>query len=229
MGLRLLDKTLLALILFEIMQKFYVLLVINKMLRFFMNISDYFTVALIVGGCTTILGWWLKSRLDSSIKHEYDQILESFKSELKRSDVLLTERLNAFKIISQKLLALRRYCRAQSAEMRNESEFEARLESLNENENISLLMHHNSISRELDGIELLISPKSRQSFVELFRQMSMGFNLELWLSSPDISPEVSSNANQLYDLIDQKITDVLEALYSDLGLPDDLSKISKAP
>ncbi|HQV24911.1 MAG TPA: hypothetical protein PLS76_04080, partial [Acinetobacter sp.] len=62
-----------------------------------MNIIDYFAVTAIISTCTTILGWWLKVRLDSSIKYEYDKIIEVFKSELKRSDILLAERLSTFK------------------------------------------------------------------------------------------------------------------------------------
>ena len=185
-----------------------------------MNISDYFTITLIIGGCTTILGWWLKSRLDSSIKHEYDKILEGFKSELKRSDVLLTERLAAYKTISPYLLALRRYCHARSAEFRNGSEFEPRTNSLNEKENIGLLSHHERISRALDDIELLISPDTRRRFDALFQQMGLGFNLELWLSSGDPAPDLLSNAHELYDFVGNKVNDVISGLYSDLNLPE---------
>jgi len=194
-----------------------------------MNLADYFGITAIVGACTTVLGWWLKSRLDSSIKHEYDKILESFKTELKRSDVLLTERLAVFKTLSGHLLALRRYCNARSAEFRNESEFESRTESLTEQENISLLSHHENITRSLESNELLISPNSRQSFEHLFLQMGMGFNLELWLASKDPAPEIVSSAYELYDLVASRVNDVLGALYSDLGLPQNLTIQSSGP
>lgn len=188
-----------------------------------MNLADYFGITAIIGGCTIILGWWLKSRLDSSIKHEYDKILECFKTELKRSDVLLTERLEVFKTLSGHLLALRRYCNARSAEFRNQSEFEPRTESLTKQENISLLSHHENITRALECNELLISPNSRQCFEHLFSQMGMGFNLELWLVSKDPAPEIVSSAYELYDLIASRVNDVLGTLYSDLGLPQNLS------
>jgi hypothetical protein len=188
-----------------------------------MKLLDYFGITAIIVTCTTVLGWWLKSRLDSSIKHEYDKILESFKAELKRSDVLLTERLAVFKTLSSHLLAMRRYCNARSAEFRNESEFESRTESLTEQENISLLRHHENLTRSLESNELLISPNSRQSFEQLFLQMVMGFNLELWLTSKDPDPEIVSSAYELYDLVSLRVNDVLGALYSDLGLPQDLT------
>jgi len=188
-----------------------------------MNFSDFISIAAIVGTCTTVLGWWLKSRLESSITHEYDKILESFKTELKRSDVLLTERLAVFKTLSGQLLALRRYCNARSAEFRNESEFESRTDSLAKQENISLLSHHENITRALESNELLISPKSRLSFEHLFLQMGMGFNLELWLAGEDPAPEIVSSAHELYDMVSSRVNDVLGSLYSDLGLPQNLT------
>lgn len=188
-----------------------------------MNLADYFGITAIIGACTTVLGLWLKTRLDSSIKHEYDKILESFKTEMKRSDVLLTERLAVFKTLSNHLLALRRYCNARSAECRNDSEFEPRTESLTEQENISLLGHHENITRALGRNEFLISPNSRQCFEQLFLQMGMGFNLELWLASKNPAKEIVSSAHELYDLVASRVNDVLGALYSDLGLPQNLA------
>jgi len=188
-----------------------------------MSIIDYFAITVIMSACATVLGWWLKSRLDNSIKHEYDKILEGFKSELKRSDVLLTERLAAFKSISSQLLALRRYCHARSAEFRNESEFEPRTESLTEQENVSLLIHHENINRALASVELLISPNSRKSINDLFLQMNLGFSLELWLTSDDLAPEIVSSAHELYDAVVKRVNDVLGELYSDLGLPQNLT------
>jgi hypothetical protein len=188
-----------------------------------MDITDYLAIGSIVAGCSTVLGWWLKSRLDSSIKHEYDKLIEIYKSELKRSDVLLTERIAAYKVMSPLLIALRRYCDAQSAEYRNQSEFEPRTESLSEQESISLLSHHHLISRELDNIELFVSPSARNSFHELFSQMGLGFNLELWLSSKKPDKELLSSADVLYDSISTRVNGVLAELYKDMSLPNSLT------
>jgi hypothetical protein len=194
-----------------------------------MNITDYFGITAIVAACTSVLGWWLKARLDSSIKHEYDKILEIFKTELKRSDILLAERLAAFKTLSSHLIALRRYCNARIAELRQRSEFEARTDSLTAHENISLLSHCENINRVLESNELLISPHSRQSFASLFSQMGLGFNLELWLSASDPAPELFSNAHELYELVVSRVNETLSALYSDLGLPQNLTSQSSGP
>ncbi len=186
-----------------------------------MNITEYIIVTTIFGCIATILGWWLKSRLDSSIKHEYDRLLELFKAEQKRSDTLLSERLTAFKLLSEKLIALRRYCNARSAELRNQSEFEPRTESLSASENASLLQHHEFILRSLEEREFFFSPNLKNVFNDLFSQMSMGFNLELLFASgiEDTIDGVQLNAHELYDAITARVNDVLAALYEELGFP----------
>jgi hypothetical protein len=188
-----------------------------------MNINEYLTVTAIMGGVATVLGWWLKTRLDNSIKHEYDRLLELFKAEQKRSDILLSERLAAFKVLSEKLIALRRYCHARSAELRNESEFEPRTDALSPAENISLLMHHELIQRALEERELFVSPTSRNAFDRLFSQMGMGFNIELLFSSETDDPVIDGvklNTYELYDLVAKRVNDVSETLYSDLEFPE---------
>ncbi|WP_421252325.1 hypothetical protein [Aeromonas sp. 600724] len=185
-----------------------------------MNILDVFTISAIMSAIATILGWWLKSRLDSSIQHEYSKLLEQFKAQQRRSDLLHSERLSALKALATKLLALRRYCNARSAEVRNESEFEPRTESLSSEENLSLLQHRQQIERAVEERELFLSPNVRRSFNELFSQMSLGFNLELWIASGQSESEL--NAAQLFNLIAEKANDVMSALYQDLNLPDEI-------
>lgn len=182
-----------------------------------MKLADIFTVAVIMGAIATVLGWWLKSRLDSSIQHEYNRLFELFKAEQKRTEILHSERLEALKVLSTKLLAMRRYCHAMSADIRNQSEFEPRPDSLEPNENMSLLQHREIIGRAMEEKELFLSPEARRSFDELFAQMAMGFNLELWLSSGNDAVEL--NADSLYDLVSSRVNDVMSALYNDLGFP----------
>lgn len=180
-----------------------------------MKIGDFFTVAATMGAIATVLGWWIKIRLDSSIRLENDRLLETFKDELGRRNVLHAERLEAFKVLSERLVALRRYCNACSAEARNHSEFEPRTDSLKSNESISLLQHREVIYRALEERELFVSPSVREAFKQLFMQMNLGFNLELWLSSGSSSEEL--NARELYDLVSVRVNEVLAALFSDLG------------
>ena len=133
-------------------------------------------------------------------------------------DLLHSERLEALKVLAAKLLALRRYCCARSAEVRNESEFEPRTESLSLEENQPLLQHREVIARALEERELFLSPNARNSFDDLFRQMSLGFNMEVWIASGQ--NEVELNAAGLFDLVAGRASDVMSALYKDLDLPD---------
>ena len=63
-----------------------------------MSISDLLSIAAVVAGVNVVLGYWAKSRIEGSIKHEYDRRLEQVKSEAKRTDVLFSERLAVFKL-----------------------------------------------------------------------------------------------------------------------------------
>mgnify|MGYP003585992630 CR=1 FL=1 len=182
-----------------------------------MRLSDLLTSGVLFSTLSAILGWWVKSRLETSIKHEYDRLLEAVKAEQKRSEVLHAERVSSFKELSDKLIALRRYCKAKSAEIRNESEFEPRTDSLTAAEKKSLLSHYEVVNNTLDEKELFISAQSRERFQELFQQMSLGFNLELWVDG-GTSPE-ELNAHELYDLVVQRVNAILESLYADLGFP----------
>lgn len=182
-----------------------------------MQLLDFVTITGTFSAIIAVAGWWLKSRLETSIKHEYDRLLEAYKLEQKRSEVLHTERLAAFKELSAKLIVLRRYCKARSAEIRNQSEFEPRTESLSDNENKSLLCHYEEVSKGLDEKELFISVQSRDRFHDLFKQMSLGFNLELYLAAGESA--IDLNAHELYYSVVEKINAILESLYSDLGFP----------
>jgi len=182
-----------------------------------MTFRDVLTIGGLFSAVIAVAGWWLKSRLETSIKFEYDRLLEAFKAEQKRSEILHAERLSAFKELSAKLIALRRYCKARSAEIREVSEFELRTESLTKAENKSLLCHYEEVSKGLDEKELFISIHSRDRFNDLFQQMSLGFNLEPWLAGGASPQEL--NAHELYDLVVERINAIMESLYSDLGFP----------
>ena len=191
-----------------------------------MQVEEYFTFAAIMSATSALLGWWLKSRLDSSIRHEYDRFLELFKAEQKREEVLQVERLKAFRDLSSNLSVLRRYCAAREAEVAPASEFCARTDDLSHEERLSLLQHSDSLSRVLDEYELFLSPASRVAFDQLFQQLSMGCGLELLLAG---GSDLALNSESLYREVVERINDVRTSLYSDLGLPQDVKKTDKTP
>lgn len=58
-----------------------------------MSVADLLSIAVVVGAINAVLGYWAKSRIEGSIKHEYDRRMEDVKAAAKRADVLLAERL----------------------------------------------------------------------------------------------------------------------------------------
>jgi hypothetical protein len=180
-----------------------------------MEISDLVSISAVITGLVAGLGWWLRSRLENSIKHEYDRIILALEAQQRRNDSLHAERLSAYKVLSKKLLSLRRYCNARSAEFGDASEYEPRTEALTEDENISLLMHSEILLRSIDEFELIVSQTTREQFDSLFEQLSFGFNLELWLIDSKNPEEL--NAPGLYDSVVSEVNETLDALYNDLG------------
>jgi|SRR5690554_4679473 len=183
-----------------------------------MQLSELLSVSAIFAATAAVLGWWLRSRLESSIKHEYDKLLEAFRAEQKRTDVLLSERSEAFKALSKRILALRRYCHAQAADYGGESEFAPRADSLQADENMSLLQHADAVRRAFDEYELFVSPTTRSSFRHLLNALSLGFNLEVWMQQE--SPDPGLDPCGIYVTIADVSDGVLGSLYDDLGLPD---------
>jgi hypothetical protein len=192
-----------------------------------MTRGEFLTITTTMTVISTVLGWWLKARVDSSIRHQYDRLLELFRVELRRSDILHSERLAAFKVLSARLLALRRYCHARCAELGPSSEFQSRTDSLPSDENIPLLQHHDSILRSMEERELFLSPAARQSFAALFDKMRLGFNLELYLASGNDPDDM--NAEEFYWQVVSHVDGVMGALCRDLGFPATLGSNDSLP
>jgi hypothetical protein len=70
-----------------------------------MDITDLLSIGAVVGAVNAVLGYWAKSRIEGSVKHEYDTALEKVKSEWKRTDILLAERMVVFKLLVSRSVA----------------------------------------------------------------------------------------------------------------------------
>jgi len=184
-----------------------------------MDIADLFSIGAVVAALNLVLGLWAKSRIEGSIKHEYDKALERVKSEWKRTDVLLAERLAAFKLLQKKLVSIRRYCEAhKNSESGNE--FSARPEDLDAADNKSILIHWTELETFLDENLIFLSCSCNASFERLRDQLSLGANMELWLAS-DPEPEVVSSKASGYQAISNRVSECIDALFKDLGFPNE--------
>lgn len=124
-----------------------------------MDITQYITLTTLLAALGGLLGWLLKTRLDNSVKHEFDKVMLKLQSIEARQSILYNERLKAFREISKNLNYLIRYCHAKSAEIRNHSEFELRAESPIAEENIPLLAHYERLLRLIHEYDLFFQQK----------------------------------------------------------------------
>ena len=128
-----------------------------------MNITDFLTIGAVVAAVNAVLGYWIKSRIEGSIKHEYDKALEKVRSEWKRTDILLAERMAAFKLLQKKLVSIRRYCEAHISS-ENGNEFDPRPDDLEAADKKSVLTHWTELETLLDINLVFISSSCSASF-----------------------------------------------------------------
>lgn len=186
-----------------------------------MNITDFLTIGAVVGAVNTALGYWVKSRIEGSIKHEYDKALEEVKSEWKRTDILLAERMAAFKLLQKRLVSIRRYCEAQISS-ENGSEFDPRPDDLESADNKSILSHWTELETLLDENLVFLSSSCSAAFERLRNQLSLGASMELWLASADPAPEIVASKVDGYEAICNQINECIDALFKDLGFAHEI-------
>lgn len=186
-----------------------------------MTITDLLSIGAIVGAVNAVLGYWAKSRIEGSIKHEYDKELEKLKSEWKRTDVLLTERMAVFKLVQKRLVSIRRYCESNIGSEIG-SEFCPRPDDLELGDNKSILTHWTELETLLDENLIFLSSSCKASFESLRGQLSMGASMELHLASADPVPEIVASKSDGYQAIINRINECVDALFNDLGFANEI-------
>jgi hypothetical protein len=185
-----------------------------------MDISDLLSIGAVVAAVNAVLGYWAKSRIEGSIKHEYDRKLEEVKSEGKRIDILYAERIVIFKLLQKRLISLKRYCEAQiNAERGNE--FAPGPEQLDASDNKSILTYWNELEPLIDENQIFLSSSALEAFECLRAQLSLGANMELWLASEDPAPEIVASKSDGYTAILNCVSECINALFKDLGFPNE--------
>jgi hypothetical protein len=184
-----------------------------------MDISSYFSIDTVVGATIVIVGNWAKSRIEGSIQHEYDKGLEKLKYELKRTDMLVTERMVIFKLLQKKLVSIRRYCESQINGERG-SEFGNRPDDLDSADNKSILIHTTELEALVDENLIFLSDSCRKAFENLRDQLSLGASMELWLASPQQQLKFETSKIDGYEAISNKVDSCIDALYLDIGFPN---------
>ena len=170
------------------------------------------------GALTAFLLYWLKQRLETSIRQEADRALRSFQEQQRRYVSLLSERESAYRVLSKPLINLRRYCAARENELAPSSEFAPTSESLHPEEKHSLLEHWGIIERSSEEFELFFTDEIEQSLNSLHNTMCLGFNYELANFGWDRTDN-ELNGAPLYATIEAECNLVIAALHNGLELP----------
>ncbi len=135
----------------------------------------------------------------------------------KKYDILLRERIPAFKSIQQRIVSLKRYCHAQLAEYQA-NEFAPRFGDLPEDARKNALGHRTLVANVVEQNLIFLSSGSRNTLQELDAQLSLLCNLELLLAgNPDET--IKSSAPNAYEATLNRIEECLDSLYSELKLP----------
>lgn len=186
-----------------------------------MNISDLLSIGAVVAAVNAVLGYWAKSRIEGSVKHDYDKQLERIKSELKRTDILLSERMAVFKLLQKRLVSIRRFCEAQISS-ENGEEFGPHPDDLDPIDNKSILTHWTELEALLDENLIFLSISCVSSFDRLRNQLSLGASLELYLASSEPPIEFLISKVDCYKTISHLISKCIDALYKDLAFSSEI-------
>jgi hypothetical protein len=185
-----------------------------------LNLSDYVSIALIVGAVNGAFIFLGKLLAESAVKHTYDRKLEQIRAESRRTDVLYAERLATFKLLQNKLVSLRRYCDSViSSELG--AEFGRRTDELDAADRKSLLTHWTELNSLLDENLIFLSDAARATFERLRDQLSIAAGMELVLASGNPPPEVQSSKADGYAAVRDRVTECIGALFKDLGFPSE--------
>jgi len=134
----------------------------------------------------------------------------------KKHELLLQEKLHAFKAIQAYLVSLRRYCEAGIAEVEG-GDFNPTFESLPENDPKSALIHSTALQNVIDSNLIFISHSARKALNELIQQVYMLCSMELAISS---DPELKSSSPSGYSATIREVENCINILYSELKLPN---------
>ena len=134
----------------------------------------------------------------------------------RKQELLIQERLAAFKAIQERLVSIRRYCEAGLGEQGG-SDFAARFESLPQSDPRSALLHASALQDVIDKNSIFVSQKGRVALKELTCQLALLCTMELAIAS---DPSIKSSSENGYNAGARAVDVCIGALYEELRLPD---------
>jgi hypothetical protein len=131
----------------------------------------------------------------------------------KRHEILITEKLVAFKAVQAQLVALNHYCEAAMGEYSG-GDFHPRISDLNESEPSSALSQVHELRQVVDKHCIFFSAPVRKNLNGLFQQIYLLASMELIATSDNSfgNPDAYEKVSELVDLC-------IEELYKELKFP----------
>jgi len=141
-----------------------------------------------------------------------------FTLRMKSREIILIERLKAFKLLHQKIASLKKYCTVKEVEG-DGSEFAPTVACLSQNDKNSILGHRTEIWALVEENGIFLSKKSQKAIQALDGQLSLLCNMELSLAESSPLKEIVNSASDGYKVGRQAAEKCLDALFAEIQTP----------
>lgn len=133
----------------------------------------------------------------------------------KRYEILITEKLAAFKVVQTQLVALDHYCEAAMGEYSG-GDFHPRISDLLESESSSALTQAINLQRVVDQNCIFFSAPVRKKLNGLSQQIYLLANMELAVA---VTSDNNFSDSDAYEKVSKLVDCCIEELYQELKLP----------
>jgi len=141
-----------------------------------------------------------------------------FTLRMKTREIILVERLKAFKLLHQKIASLKKYCTVRELE-RDGSEFAPTVACLSKDDQNSILGHRTEIWSLVEENGIFLSKRSQKAIQALDSQLSLLCNMELSLAESTPLNEIVDSASDGYKVGRQAAEECLDALFAEIQTP----------
>lgn len=157
------------------------------------------------------------------IKNEYISEVEQLKAKLvlfsRKNNILFDEKVRVFKELQKALVSFKRYCEAALGTYDTRGEFHPTLESLDEADKKSALMHIHALHQiQLEDF-IFLSEASNLALDELYEMCQIMPSMELHLIANEDDRNLADSTIPVYESAITNINQCLQSLYDELEFP----------
>ena len=163
------------------------------------------------------------TRKVESTKNEYVAEIERLKVELallsRKNDILFDEKIRVFKKLQKILVNFKRYCEAALGTYDNRGEFHPTLESLDETNARSALIHIHALHQiQLEDF-IFLSKSSNSALNKIYEACQIMPSMELHIIGNETDIDLISSTTSVYEEAMTNIDICLQSLYDELEFP----------